>query len=155
MPPNTKDKSVILTYMYHMCEKLAARLRRHDMQAQRFFIGWRSYGIGWLGEKCKLVVPSNDGKEFCQLGKQVLENVWSGQPVFQVRVTALDPQCKNMQPDLFASSSSKRQKLNMAIDEINRKFGEFAVAPAPLLNRSSMHNVIAPAWKPDGHRQTV
>ena len=34
-------------------------------------------------------------------------------------------------------------------------YGEFALAPARLLNRSSMPNVIAPAWKPYGHRQTL
>ena len=41
------------------------------------------------------------------------------------------------------------------MDLINERFGEFKVAPAMLLNRSDMPNVIAPAWKPYGHRQTI
>jgi len=41
------------------------------------------------------------------------------------------------------------------VDRINDRFGEFALAPARLLNRSDMPNVISPAWKPDGHRQTI
>jgi DNA polymerase-4 len=41
------------------------------------------------------------------------------------------------------------------MDEVNRRYGEFALAPARLLGRSSMPNVIAPAWKPHGHRQTI
>ena len=39
--------------------------------------------------------------------------------------------------------------------KINKRFGEFALAPATLLKRSDMPNVIAPSWKPDGHRRTV
>jgi DNA polymerase-4 len=41
------------------------------------------------------------------------------------------------------------------MDDINRDFGEFTLAPARLLKRSDMPNVIAPAWKPDGHRETI
>jgi DNA polymerase-4 len=41
------------------------------------------------------------------------------------------------------------------MDAINQRYGEFALTPARLLNRSSMPNVIAPAWKPFGHRKTV
>lgn len=35
------------------------------------------------------------------------------------------------------------------------RFGEFQIAPAPLLNRSPTPNVISQAWKPIGHRQTL
>ena len=45
--------------------------------------------------------------------------------------------------------------LNRALDLINERFGEFTIAPAKLLHRSDMPNVIAPAWKPYGHRQTI
>jgi DNA polymerase-4 len=44
---------------------------------------------------------------------------------------------------------------NAAMDRINTRYGEFTLAPARLLNRSTMPNVIAPAWKPFGHRQTI
>jgi DNA polymerase-4 len=49
----------------------------------------------------------------------------------------------------------KRQRLNAVADQVNRKYGEFTLAPAPLLNRSTMPNVIAPGWRPAGHRQTI
>jgi DNA polymerase-4 len=154
MPPKTNDTHTLCTYLYHMCEKLAARLRRHAMQAQHFFIGWKSYGE-WLGKKCALAHPSNDGKALFNLGKQVLSEVWYGQAVYQIQVTALDPQEAYVQPDLFITRDDKKAKLNSIIDNINARYGEFAVAPAPLLKRSSMHNVIAPAWKPYGHRQSI
>ena len=37
MPPNTRDQQIIETYLMHMAEKVASRLRRHNLQAQHFF----------------------------------------------------------------------------------------------------------------------
>ena len=55
----------------------------------------------------------------------------------------------------FDVMDEDRQSLNRVMDKINERFGEFALAPATLLKRSDMPNVIAPSWKPDGHRRTV
>ena len=41
------------------------------------------------------------------------------------------------------------------MDDINKRYGEFSLTRANLLHRSEMPNVIAPAWKPYGHRQTI
>jgi DNA polymerase-4 len=84
-----------------------------------------------------------------------MEECWRGEGIFQVQVTALDPRPARRQGELFAAVSPKRDDLNRAMDAINRRFGEFALAPGWLLNRSTMPNVIAPAWKPFGHRQTI
>jgi DNA polymerase-4 len=56
---------------------------------------------------------------------------------------------------LFSKKDIKREQINQAMDKINERYGEFTLAPALLLNRSDMPNVIAPAWKPGGHRKTV
>ncbi len=62
-----------------------------------------------------------------------------------------------MQMDLFSTQAedTTRQQLNCAMDSINERYGELTLSPARLLNRSDMPNVIAPAWKPDGLRQTI
>lgn len=154
MPPNTRDKATLLIYLLHMCEKLATRLRAHSMQAQHFYIGWLSHE-GWLGAKTKLPAATQDGKVIYKLGQSILNAVWQGQPVYQIQVTGLDPQPQYEQYDLFIKPNPKREQLLRAIDGINQRYGEFTVAPTPLLNRSAMHNVIAPSWKPSGHRQTL
>lgn len=157
MPPRTRDKKVLLVYLQHMCEKVAARLRRHEMEAKYFFMGWREQITGeWLGEKSRLAYPSQDGKVLYTLGKQILARVWRGESVCQIQVTALDPRlAKHRQCDLFETVDPNRKGLNAVIDHINERYGEFTIAPATLLNRSPMPNVIAPAWKPEGHRQTI
>jgi DNA polymerase-4 len=44
---------------------------------------------------------------------------------------------------------------NQAMDLVNRRYGELTLAPARLLNRSDMPNVISPGWKPSGPRQSI
>ena len=154
LPPNTRDKDTLYMYLIHMAEKVASRLRSNAMQAQKYLIGLKCEE-GWLGDKLKTTFPTNDSKLIIKLCKHILSHHWQGQGVFQVQVTALDPRSYKGQIDLFGEESSKRYQLNRTMDLINERYGEFTVAPMPLLDRSTMPNVIAPAWKPYGHRQTI
>lgn len=153
LPPGTRDEALLLTYFLHMSEKVGARLRRHELTAQHFFIGLRA-AHDWIGDKLWLVEPGNDGKAIYKLCRWVLKNNWHGEPVSQVQVTALDPQPGRCQLTLF-DRYDKADQLNQVMDSINQRYGEFTLAPARLLQRSTMPNVIAPAWKPIRHRQSV
>ena len=102
-------------------------------------------------------VPSNLVRELgIQLGGQAirdLDNVGKG--IYQVQLTALDPREEKGQIDLFNEINSENHRLNRVIDSINQRYGDFTLASANLLNRSDMPNVISPAWKPYGCRQTI
>ncbi len=153
IPPGTRDKQVLLTYFLHMSEKVGARLRRHDLAAQHFFIGLRTH-TGWISDKPRLAEPGNDGRAIYHLCCAMMEHHWQSEPVSQVQVTALDPQPAQGQLGLF-DSDHKADLLNQAMDNINQRYGDFTLAPARLLQRSKMPNVIAPSWKPSGHRQSA
>lgn len=154
IPPNTNDRETILVYLHHMSEKVGTRLRRHGMVASRFHIGIRS-SQGWQSEKPR-TSPTNDGAHIYQLSRKTLQSLWSGEGVHQVQVTALNPvELQHQQLDLFAEPLNDRERVNEVTDKINRRYGEFTLAPASILNRSSMPNVISPAWRPDGHRRTI
>lgn len=155
MPPDTTLPSVIFTYLRHMCEKLATRLRKHHMKAQHFFVGLRSHEFGWLGDHMQLPIPSNDGNTIYHYAKQVLDDSWKQEPVWHIQVTALDPETRAIQLDLFTQTKAELDKKNAILDQINERFGDYTLTVASLLGRSKMPNVIAPAWKPDGHRQTI
>ena len=156
MPPNTRSRDVLLTYLQHMCSKVGARMRRHEMEAKTFWIGLRIEG-GWLGSKSQLAEFSNDQQKIYQLGRRIIDLYWKGEGIHQIQVTALDPRPAAMQMDLFSTREDENlhQQLNRAMDSINERYGELTLSPARLLNRSEMPNVIAPAWKPDGLRQTI
>ena len=154
VPPNTRDPELLLTYLMHMSEKVGTRLRRHHLQARTFAIGLRT-AKGWAGNKLKCTLPTNDGRQIMMLCRRVIDETWQGQGIHQVQITALDPVDSGSQLELFAAMDETQDEVNAVMDAVNRRYGEFALAPARLLNRSSMPNVIAPAWKPFGHRQTI
>lgn len=155
MPPNTTSQTVIEAFLMHMCEKLGARLRQHQFRAQHFFAGLLNYDFGWLGSRGKTLQATNDSNEIFRLAEFLIYQHWHGQPVNQIQITALDPSNCGLQMDLFANINPKRELLYSAVDAINDKYGEFTIAPTSMLHRSQMPNVIAPAWKPYGHRQTI
>jgi DNA polymerase-4 len=154
VPPDTRDIEVLLTYLAHMSEKVGTRLRRHRLQARNFAIGMRTTE-GWIGGKLRCALPTNDGQQIMALCRQMLNEAWEGQGVYQVQVTALSPANTGNQLELFTVMNDSQDEVNAAMDAVNRRYGELVLAPARLLNRSSMPNVIAPAWKPCGHRQTI
>lgn len=154
MPPKTTEREVIRTYLLHMSEKLGARLRRHDMVAGRFFVGLRT-DAGWIGGKPRLAETTNDGRAIYKLCMEVFDSVWRGEAVKQVQVTALDPRAQGGQIDLFGETDSRRSRTNAVVDAVNDRYGELVLAPGRLLTRASTPNVIAPSWKPFGHRKTI
>lgn len=153
MPPQTRDKKVILTYFQHMAEKVAARMRCFHYQAETFFIAVKT-DHGWLKTKANAGFYTDDGKLIYQLCEAFLIYYWKGQGVSQVQVTALAPR-QGKQFDLFHQDNGQRQQVNAAMDKVNQRYGELTLAPARLLDKSKMPNVIAPAWKPYGHRKTI
>jgi DNA polymerase-4 len=56
---------------------------------------------------------------------------------------------------LFTQENVQRRQINSMVDNVNQKYGELTLMPARLVERSSMPNVIAPAWKPSGLRKTI
>ena len=154
MPPGTRNPELLLTWLLHMSEKVGTRLRRHQLQASVFYIGLRA-NEGWIGGKLHCALPTNDGRNIMVLCRQVINETWSGQGIHQVQVTALNPASTGNQLELFESTDESQHEVNAVMDAVNQRYGELTLSPARLLNRSSMPNVIAPAWKPFGHRQTI
>jgi DNA polymerase-4 len=154
LPPDTRDRELLLTWLLHMSEKVGTRLRRHHLQASVFSIGLRT-GNGWTGGKLRTPLPTDDGRDIMALCRHVIDTRWYGEGIHQVQVTALDPVAAGSQLELFDARSETQPEINAVMDAVNERYGQLTLAPARLLNRSTMPDVIAPAWKPFGHRQTV
>lgn len=155
LPPKTTDKDILRTYPIHMAVRVCARLRRHHFEASGFFIGLK-IGKDWIGRKVKTPQPTNDTQLLIRLCQFVLDTDWNHQPVYQVQVTALNPQKENCQMDMFMDSQTNEQtnQLNTVVDQVNQRYGECTLGPGRLLINLKCP-VIAPSWKPSGHRQSI
>ncbi|MBF0470259.1 MAG: DNA polymerase IV, partial [Gammaproteobacteria bacterium] len=153
IPPNTRDRALIKTYLRHMAYKVAARMRRHQLFASRFLIALRLQH-DWLSTKVNTVQATDEEQPIYHLALELLQQVATSEGVFQVQITALNP-ATTRQRDLFAEEQPRRRESAEAMDAINLRYGDLTLASARLLNRSTMPDVIAPSWKPEGHRRTV
>jgi len=153
MPPDTRDADTVHTYLIHMAEKVAARLRKHNYEASRFYIGLRTRER-WLEYQYR-VMPTDSSGKLRRMCQHFLQQHWHGEGVFQVQITAQDPQPTGQQQDWLRPQRDQQRALHQVVDTINQRYGEFAIAPGVLLGRSDMPNVIAPAWRPEGHRATI
>ncbi len=153
LPPDTRDPEIIRVYLMHMAFKLGARLRDNGLVAQQFLVGLRLYR-GWLKTTRRSLLPSDDEMVIYRLLERWFAQNWRGQGIWQLRIVALDPK-QPCQPDLFQRKKPARERAHRAMDQINQRYGALTLASARLLGRSSMPDVISPAWKPEGHRKTV
>jgi DNA polymerase-4 len=153
LPPDTRDAETIRTYLMHMAYKLGERLRANCLVADQFLYGLRLHR-GWLSSRCRSLLPSDDERVIYRLGEAWFRRNWQGQGIWQIRIVALNPAAP-CQADLFKRKHPARQRAHSVMDRINTRYGAMTLAPARLLRRSSMPDVISPAWKPLGHRKTV
>ncbi len=153
LPPNTRNVDTIRVYLMHMAHRVAERLRGNRLVAQRFLFGLRLYR-DWLKTVERSLLPSDDEMVIYRLGSRWLDRNWGGQGIWQIRIIALDPGAA-CQDDMFQRKHPRRERAHRAMDQINQRYGAMTLASARLLERSSMPDVISPAWKPQGHRKTV
>lgn len=153
--PLTRQAKLLLNRFLLICAKNSV----HDYVITTFvrstFLQGCSIMIwdGWDLRRC--IQATSDSKDIFQLASFLIMQHWQGEPVSQIQVTALDPMDSGFQTDFFEKNDPKREQLYSVIDQINDRYGEFTIAPLPMLHRSKMPNVISPAWKPYGHRQTI
>jgi DNA polymerase-4 len=153
LPPNCQDINAILTFLRHMAHKVGERLRRNQLAADQFLIGFRLYS-NWMKTKLSTPLPCDDDTVIYRLGRHWLEQHWRGQGIWQIHIVALNPkECR--QPDLFLRKHPARLKTHQVLDAINQKYGSMTLSSARLINKSTMPDVISPAWKPSGARKTI
>lgn len=119
-----------------MAFKVAARLRRHAFVAETYFVGLR-VDQEWIGDHYRSAGPTDDTQQLFGFCRRMLAEHWSGQGVHQVQITATDPRAAGVQADMFATDPPHRRERNRIMDAINEKYGEFALAPARLLEKSA------------------
>lgn len=159
LPPNTYDNKLVLSYFLHMCYKLAARLRRHQLQTQQLQISFRTKHR-WITQRMHLLYPSANAQVFYQQAKTMFMQQGSAAGVFQVQVTALNPLPQQSQIDLLSTPQQrqqrqKRSQLAATEDAINQRYGSLSLAPASLIQHAQQVGVISPAWKASGPRQSI
>ena len=154
LPPATTDRALIERYFYYCCDRVASRLRQGNLFAKRVTVG-----IAMRRRRIKhcedFVLAVNDEAKFFAVAKKIMAQ-WDGEGVYKIGLH-LEHLCdhEHFQQDFFESPNKGHDRLNAIRDEVNKRFGRGSMQTARAMQVPSLTDVIAPAWKPDGVRNSV
>jgi DNA polymerase-4 len=154
LPPNTTDKELVEQYFYYCCDKVASRLRQSKLFAKRVTVD-----ISMKHRRMKhsedFILAVNDESKFFDVAKQLMA-LWDGKGIYKIGLY-LEKLCdqEHFQKDFFETQGTTHDHFNAIRDAVNERFGVGSMQTARAMQVPSLTDVIAPAWKPDGIRNSV
>jgi DNA polymerase-4 len=146
----------ILRYLLQLSEMVGRRARRYDAAGKTVHLQVRyaSFFDGF-GKQVTLKSYINQSEEIYRAAVGILDSVELEQPVRLLGVSLSNLCHQQAQIPLF-EADRKRAGLVRAMDEVNDRFGEFAVTYGSVLdNPEKGSRVISPAWGPSGIRSVA
>lgn len=128
---DTDDKEVLLSILLNQIEKVAQRLRRHNVKAGTVTLKFRYADFRTVTRSKKLKEPSNTTETLWQVSKDIFYR-WRRKSPGALRLIGFEaaglvPEQSGQQL-LFAEPEEQRQKrLDHAIDEIRNRYGDDAL----------------------------
>ncbi len=142
----------ILRYLLQLAEMVGRRARRYGVAGRTVHLTVRYADFTTFGRQQTREKATNRSAEIYADAVRILDTFTLTQPVrlLGIRITGLS--YRSEQLPLF-EEERKKVLLAGAMDQVNDKFGNFAVTFATLLDSEEKgSHVISPAWRPDGIR---
>lgn len=129
---NMQDARIILMML---SESVAERLREHGFFAGVVQINYRDTSLNYFQKQIKLGRPTSVSTEILEKASELLQQSWSfSLPLRSITVGAADlcPENTPSQISIFENEHKriKREKLELAIDDVRRRFGHYSIARA-------------------------
>ena len=131
-----------------LCESVAERLRAHGMLCRTVQIGLRTSDLHYFERQKKLPQASCLASELHAAAMELLRGSFGWQTPLRsigVRGAELAPASAPFQLSLFenARRRERREKLEIAVDDIRRRFGHYSIGRAATLSDPTLTNINA------------
>ena len=128
------DKDEAHKVLLGLVENVSTRLRHEGFRAQVIRVALRTSEFHDYSRQRKLAFETHTTTQIYQVACQLFDEVWKGEPLRQLGVSATDL-CHEDQAQLLLPdpSSEKQAKLDAAIDGIRNKYGNKAIMRSTLL----------------------
>jgi len=125
VPKQEPDMQYIKAIIMKLCEKTGRRLREQNLQAQKIFAGYSlKYDGGYFKSK-KNPTPLYTTEEIFKAAWQIISQVPPRQKIKMLAVSLSSLNPYSGQLNMF--TNNVQQNISLALDNINRKFGEYTV----------------------------
>lgn len=129
-----------------LAKSVGRRLRKAGQKANMVSMEIKYHDFQSMSHQCQLQKPTNEEQILYETACQLFEEVWSGEPVrlLGIRTSKLTAESEPEQLSIFdieipKEPDEKHKKLNAAMEEIRKRFGENAVKKASVMK--------PPEWK--------
>ena len=138
LPEDISDLISLKKVIYKLSCMVGARLRAQEKLATVVYVHLKNNSFISYGHQKKLVSPISSNEDIYDVSCELLKSMWKGDSIrlVGVRVSNFTDKAYE-QMSLFeeAGKTKKRDKVQKAVDEINKKYGINTIKSAALLNR--------------------
>lgn len=125
---------------WRLAESVGRRLRKAGQKAGMVSMEIKYHDFQSMTHQCQLPKPTNEDSVLYETACQLFEESWSGEPVrlLGIRTSKLAAESEPEQLSIFdieipKEPDEKHKKLNAAMEEIRKRFGENAVKKASVM----------------------
>jgi DNA polymerase-4 len=145
------ERSDIRMYLLQLSEMVGRRARRYQVAGKTVTLTVRYQDFTTFSRQESRTIHTNNSEEIYQAALKILDGIDLVQPIRLLGVKISNLRQHTEQLPLFPAER-KKALLASAMDQVNNKFGDFAVTFGSLLGKESGSKVISPAWRPEGVR---
>jgi DNA polymerase-4 len=132
LPKDSSDPEVVCSTLLRLSEQVGRRMRAERFMGRVVYAGVRTSDFSFMGKQKALNRFIDDGYDIYTTAKGIIESLhyFGGVRLVAVSVSHL---VKDRQQLSFLPEEVKKEKLLMAMDNLNNRYGEFAVGRATLM----------------------
>jgi len=152
----TLDKDItergdILRYLLQLSEMVGRRAGRYKVAGRTITLTVRYADFTTFSRQQSGSCHTNNSEDIYKAAVQILQGIELTQPIrlLGVKISSLSSHTEQL--PLFPAEL-KKALIAGAMDDVNNRFGDFAVTFGSLLGRDNGSKVISPAWRPEGVR---
>jgi DNA polymerase IV len=145
------ERADIQMYLLQLSEMVGRRARRYQVAGKTVTLTVRYQDFTTFSRQESRSVHTNNSEEIYLAALKILDAIDLTQPIRLLGVKISNLRQHTEQLPLFPAER-KKALLAGAMDQVNNKFGDFAVTFGSLLGKEGGSKVISPAWRPEGLR---
>ncbi len=129
LPYDLTSKKEVESVLYLLAEKIAFRLRKHQLQGYTVHLSIKDINLCWCGAQTSLPYPTHAVLTIRRTASAIFDQLWIQKPFRPVRALRIAvsnlTDAPNLQTNLFVDLDNevKNQALDDAFDKIRRKYG--------------------------------
>jgi DNA polymerase-4 len=128
----------------YLSEKISARMLKHSFKGAGIHVDLRSFELKHASRQVKLARPVFSSSDIAEEAMKLVNIIWQegSIPVRSVSVSVFDlsPIDSGVQLSFFEQKPDKREKLELAVESIRKKYGRDSLKRASLIERDFIYD---------------